>query len=102
MAARAFTRLLKTLIVLALLVVVGGGATWVRYKSFDPCAWMQKEIGESFALSDLIVSARIKATFLLNGVTDPTLKQCLYTWWNYRFEDAQDNNNQESSLKTKK
>tara|TARA_Y100001936_G_scaffold246114_1_gene289404 strand:- start:13199 stop:13510 length:312 start_codon:yes stop_codon:yes gene_type:complete len=88
LAARAFSRLFKTLLVLVLLVAGATAATWMRYESFDPCAWMQQEMVEESGLPELIVIARIKAAFLLDGVTEPTPKQCLYAWWKHRFEGA--------------
>ncbi|NKB21470.1 MAG: hypothetical protein GKS01_13325 [Alphaproteobacteria bacterium] len=82
------SRFMKFLIVLVVLVASAVGATWVRYESFDPCAWMHKDMVESSGLPGLIVTARIKASFLIDGVTSPTPKLCLYAWWQHRFEGA--------------
>jgi hypothetical protein len=88
LAARVFSRFFKTLIVLVLLAGAAITATWVRYDSFDPCVWMEKDMVADSSLPALIVTARIKAAFLLDGITEPTPKQCLYAWWQHRFEDA--------------
>ena len=88
MAARVFSRFMKYLIVLVLLAGAAVSATWVRYNSFDPCVWMEQDMIADSSLPALIVTARIKAAFLLDGVTEPTPKQCLYAWWQHRFEDA--------------
>ncbi len=88
MAARVFSRFMKFLIVLVLLAGAAVSATWVRYHSFDPCVWTEQDMLADSSLPALIVKARIKAAFLLDGVTEPTPKQCLYAWWQHRFEDA--------------
>ena len=89
--ARIFSRFMKILIVLVLLVAAAVSATWVRYASFDPCVWTEQDMVADSSLPALIVTARIRAGLLLDGVTEPTPKQCLYAWWQHRFEDAKAN-----------
>lgn len=88
---RIFSRFMKILIVLVLLVAAAVSATWVRYASFDPCVWTEQDMVADSSLPALIVTARIRAALLLDGVTEPTPKQCLYAWWQHRFEDAKAN-----------
>jgi hypothetical protein len=99
LAARVFSRFMKFLIVLVLLAAAAVSATWVRYDSFDPCVWMEHDMVADSSLPALIVTARIKAAFLLDGVTEPTPKQCLYAWWQHRFEDAKANGNKKPLTK---
>jgi hypothetical protein len=35
-----------------------------------------------------MVEAKIRAQFLLDGVTNPTTYQCLSAWWKVRAESA--------------
>jgi hypothetical protein len=88
LATRVFFRFMKFLIVLVLLIAAAVSATWVRYNSFDPCVWMEQDMISDSSLPALIVTARIRSAFLLDGVAKPTPKQCLYAWWQHRFEDA--------------
>ena len=90
---------MKFLIVLLVLSAFAVGATWVRYDSFDPCAWMYKDMVESSNLPGFIVAARIEAASLLSGVTSRTPKQCLYAWWHHRFEGAQSDGVKAPALK---
>ena len=89
--ARIFSRFMKILIVLVLLVAAAVSATWVRYASFDPCVWTEQDMVSDSSLPALIVTARIRAALRLDGGTEPTPKQCLYAWWQNRFEDAKAN-----------
>ena len=101
MAARAFSRFMKFLIVLVVLVAGAVGATWMRYERFDPCVWMHQDMVAESSLPALIVTARIKAAFLLDGVTEPTPKQCLYAWWKHRFEGARASGKSDADKKDK-
>lgn len=61
-------------------------ATYVRYESLDPCDWMEQDMARQSALPLLVVRARIRAEFLLEGITEPTATDCLSRWWEIRAE----------------
>ena len=78
------------------LIVIGiaiatSAATYARYRSFDPCEWAVQDMAEESVLPRLAVRARIKARFLVRGITDPDPYQCLDAWWEYRAEDLPGN-----------
>ena len=76
-------RIVSIVFVLAIAAVA---ATYWRYQSFDPCDWMAHDLEEQTGLPELIVQARIKAYFLLDGVADPGPQDCLLAWWEVRRE----------------
>ena len=77
---------MKWLVILALLAGAAAGATYTRYQSFSPCDWMARDLEATTGLPSLVVQARIKALFLLDGVTDPDPVDCLLAWWDVRQE----------------
>jgi len=80
---------LKTfLIACAFIVCAASAATWWRFQSFDPCIWMEKEIAEQSSLPFVVAEARVKAEFLLRGITEPSAAQCVGAWWRFRMEGA--------------
>ena len=80
----AVARLLKGVVLVAFLAGAAMGATYWRYQSLDPCDWMTRDLVEESGLPELMVMARIRAEFLLEGVTDPDPGQCLFKWWALR------------------
>lgn len=77
---------MKWLAILVLLAGAAAGATYARYESFSPCDWMARDLETSTGLPGLVVQARIKAHFLLEGTTDPDSLDCLLAWWDIRQE----------------
>ena len=75
--------------VLVLCAAGAVGATFWRYDSLHPCDWLQKDMVEASGEPELWVEIRIKALFLLDGITEPTVKDCLNGWWNYRLEQLE-------------
>ena len=61
-------------------------ATYLRYQSLSACDWMEQDMVAGSDLPKVVVQARIAASFLLDGVTDPTSMECLSAWWEYRVE----------------
>ena len=61
-------------------------ATYVRYESLDPCDWMEHDLADQTGLPRVVVEARIRAGFLLDGITEPGPGDCLLEWWEWRSE----------------
>ncbi len=80
----AVTRLFKATALVAALAGAAMAATYWRYQSLDPCDWMTRDLVQDSDLPELVVVARIRAEFLLEGVTDPDPGQCLFKWWALR------------------
>ncbi len=76
------------LIIVVVLVIAGSIATYVRYESFNPCDWMEQDLTAQSALPRIVVQGRIKAEFLIEGITDPTPSQCVQAWWKFRRDGA--------------
>ena len=75
---------MRLLIIVAALLVAAAAATFARYESFSPCDWMARDLESSTGLPGLIVQARIKGHFLLEGIADPDQVDCLLAWWDLR------------------
>ena len=65
-------------------VVLLAGATFVRYGSFSPCSWMVTDLAAHSGQSETLVSARVRAQFLLRGIIQPDWGDCLLAWWRLR------------------
>jgi hypothetical protein len=76
----------KSLLFLAGLLIAAVVATYVRYQSLDPCDWMMRDLAKSSNLPDIVVEARVRSAFLLDGITEPTAADCLTGWWRLRSE----------------
>jgi hypothetical protein len=61
-------------------------ATYARYESLDPCDWMEQDLAQQSSLPLIVVRARIRAEFLIEGITDPTPYDCVSEWWKIRAE----------------
>jgi hypothetical protein len=76
----------KSLLFLSVLMIAAVAATYARYQSLDPCDWMMRDLAESSNLPDIVVEARVRSAFLLDGITEPTSSDCLTGWWQLRSE----------------
>lgn len=72
----------------AVLIAAAVAATFWRYGSLDPCTWLERDTVKKTGLPQLVAQARIRAEFLLDGITAPDAGQCLTAWWDLRAEDA--------------
>jgi hypothetical protein len=61
-------------------------ATYARYESLNPCDWMEQDLARQSGLPLIVVRARIRAEFLLEGITEPTAYDCLSGWWEIRAD----------------
>ena len=76
----------KYLIIFCALMIAAVAATYARYQSLHPCDWMQQNMVQTYDLPALLIRARIRAAFLLDGVFDPTPGDCLLKWWEFKAE----------------
>ena len=77
---------MKSFVILSGLLIAAVVATYARYHSLDPCDWMMRDLSESSNLPDIVVEARVRSAFLLDGITAPTAADCLTGWWRLRGE----------------
>ena len=77
---------MKSFVVLTGLLIAAVVATYARYQSLDPCDWMMRDLAESSNLPGIVVAARVRSAFLLDGITEPTATDCLSGWWRLRSE----------------
>ena len=70
------------------LTVAASIATFVRYQSLHPCDWMEQDLANQWDVPRLIARTKIRAEFLLDGVAEPGVYQCLVSWWELRAETA--------------
>ena len=75
---------MKYLVVGCALLLAATVATYARYASLDPCDWMEQDMAETSGLPLLLVQARIRGAFLLDGTLDPGPTDCLLKWWDFR------------------
>lgn len=72
------------LIIVIGIVVAATAATYVRYRSFDPCEWIARDMADRTAIPVIVWQSRIRADFLLQGITDPSASDCVVAWWKER------------------
>lgn len=76
----------KFLYVAVALLFAAAAATFARYESFDPCSWLEHDLAEQTGLPRMVTKAQIQTEFFVEGVTNPSAKQCLFAWWDVRAE----------------
>lgn len=71
---------------LVVIAVVAAGlvATYVRYRSLDPCDWMEQDLARQSKLPLIVLQGRIRAYFLIRGVVAPDPYDCVLAWWKLR------------------
>ncbi len=77
---------MKYLAVAFMIVLMAVGATYYRYQSLSPCDWIERDLILQTGLPELVIQAKIKAEFLLQGIAEPSPSQCLVEWWRVRRE----------------
>jgi len=65
-------------------------ATYFRYHSFDPCNWMAQDIARHTGVSVILTETKVKADFLMRGITQPDPTECVLAWWKERADEAKD------------
>ncbi len=61
--------------------------TYFWYGSFDACDWYEQDMAARLDAPRMVARAAIRTKFLLDGITEPTFRDCLHGWWNYKAED---------------
>ena len=79
---------MKILVLVLALVGAAGIATVVRYGSVHPCVWLDQDTASETGLPDLLAQARVRAAFLLDGITEPSAANCLTAWWDLKANGA--------------
>jgi hypothetical protein len=79
---------IKTILLLIVVAIFAAGATFGRYGNFNPCDWTAQDQADTTAVPKLFWEGRIKAKFLLKGITEPTFSECMLVWWESRADDA--------------
>ena len=70
------------------IVLLAAGATFARYGNFDPCDWTAQDQAEFTSIPKMVWIGRLKAEFLVDGITQPAFSDCVLAWWQSRAEDA--------------
>ena len=78
---------MKYVIVVTGLIAAALAATYARYDSLDPCVWLVRDATHQSDLPELAVEARVRAGFLVRGITKPGPYDCLSDWWRLRSEN---------------
>ncbi len=63
-------------------------ATYFRYHSFDPCNWMAQDMARHTGAPVLMMEGKVRADFLIRGITAPSTSECVLAWWGERAEEA--------------
>jgi len=79
---------LKYAVILIGIAIFASGATFGRYGNFDPCDWTAQDHAKSTLIPKIVWEGRLKAEFLVKGITQPTYSDCVLAWWESRAEDA--------------
>ncbi len=75
---------MKYLGIVVVLGLAAGIATFARYESFDPCAWLEQDMTRALGMPPIVAEARIRASFMLRGIVEPTGRECLEDWWHLK------------------
>lgn len=77
---------MKYLLLVAGLVAAAVIATLARYESLDPCDWLAHDMARALDAPSLLAEAKIRADFLLRGITEPQTTDCLTAWWDLKAD----------------
>lgn len=77
---------MRLLVIILGLALAASAATYARYGSLDPCDWLVEDTAAADGMPRLMAQARVRAAFLLDGITDPSPGQCVRAWWTVRSE----------------
>ncbi len=78
---------MKIAVVVGALVPTVVTATYFWYGSLDPCDWTEQDMADRSGSPRIVARAAIHAKFLLDGITEPTSRDCLRGWWNFTTDD---------------
>ena len=80
---------MRILLLILALVAAAVVATFVRYQSLHPCDWLESDMIAASEMPDIWVIARLRARFLVEGITEPAALDCLEGWWSFRIEELE-------------
>ena len=80
--------LIRFTVILIGLAIFASGATYGRYGNFDPCDWTAQDQAEATLIPKIVWEGRLKAKFLVKGISQPTYSDCMLAWWESRAEEA--------------
>ncbi len=78
---------MKITLVGGALVAAVVAATYVWYGSLDPCDWTEQDMADRSGSPRIVARAAIHTKFLLGGITEPTFRDCLRGWWEFKTDD---------------
>jgi hypothetical protein len=85
---------MRILLLILGLIAAAVVATFVRYQSLHPCDWLEKDMTAASEMPEIWVIARLRARFLVEGITDPGVLDCIEGWWSFRIEELEKLNGQ--------
>ncbi len=68
------------------LTLAGSAATYARYESLSPCDWMAQDLTRQSDMPLIVSESRVRANFLIQGITEPKPYQCVLAWWKFRAD----------------
>ncbi len=77
---------MKYLLIVVALIAVAAGGTLFRYGSFHPCEWLEQDVMRTSGFPPVVAQAQIRATFLVNGIVEPSGYDCLRHWWRLKAD----------------
>ncbi len=77
---------MRGLLIAVGLAAAAAAATFARYQSFHPCAWLEHDTSRALGLPPFAAEARVRASFMLRGITEPGAYDCLRDWWHLKAE----------------
>lgn len=79
--------LLRGLVIVAVLMVMAVTATQARYGSLDPCEWTIRDMATKTDQPEVLIRARVRGLFMIEGVVNPDYFDCLRGWWAFRLDE---------------
>jgi hypothetical protein len=73
-------------ILVTVLTLAGSAATYARYESLSPCDWMAQDLTRQTDMPLIVSQSRVRANFLIQGITEPNPYECVLAWWKFRAE----------------
>ena len=62
-------------------------ATYFCYGSLDPCDRTEQDMADCSGSPRIVAPTAIHTKFLLDGITEPTFRDCLRGWWRFGTDD---------------
>ena len=80
---------MRVLLLIVILIGAAALATFARYQSLHPCDWLERDMIAASEMPEIWVIARLRARFLMEGITEPGMLDCLDGWWSFRIEELE-------------